>query len=151
MSDLKAKVSLPSLAVAPQASDSDRDLFARHYRALTEYTDALREGRCRRTTRFTADLAITLRPFGPLFMAWNMEILFVLYMNGGQRFNAIKRMLRPISSRVLADKLAALQALGLLAHGGSVPAYDLTTKGQVVARHLHPLLFFLNASPRPKG
>lgn len=143
MGHLNAKVSLPSLPVAP----TDRALFNRHYDGLVSYTDALRDGRCRKTTRFTKDLSATMAAFGPLFLAWNTEILFALYMNGALRFNAIKAKLSPVSSRVLTDKLRGLMNQGLVLRSDSKPMlYELTPRGEVVARHLHPLLFFLQTT-----
>ena len=131
------------------ATPTDRQLFADHYARLQAYTDRLRSGRCRRTQHFDAHrLGSTLTVFAPLFAPWNMQIVFALYMRGSLRFNEAKRLLAPISSRVLADKMAHLKHQGLVqrtAVDGRSP-YALTRKGEVAARHLHPLLFFLHES-----
>jgi DNA-binding HxlR family transcriptional regulator len=129
-------------------STSDRDLFARHLEDLVRYTDRLLEGRCKRTTRFDADLDATLRIFKPLFTAWKAEILFALYVHGPSRFGVVKRRLGPISSRVLSDKLAALQEEGLVTKqvDGQYAEYRLLAPGEIVARHLHPLLFYLHTA-----
>jgi DNA-binding HxlR family transcriptional regulator len=133
----------------PRPLETDRALFRRHLAALTEYTDALRDERCRRTTRFDAHVNKTLHVFAPLFTAWNPEILFVLYMHGPSRFSQIKRRLSTISSRVLTDKLRSCMAQGFITHevDGPNATYDLSARGGVVARHLHPLLFYLHTHP----
>lgn len=131
------------------ATPTDRQLFGEHYAALQSYTDRLRSGRCRRTQHFDAHrLGPTLTVFAPLFAPWNMQIVFALYMRGPLGFNDSKRLLAPISSRVLSDKLAHLRDQGLVQRapreGRSL--YALTPKGEVAARHLHPLLFYLHDS-----
>jgi DNA-binding HxlR family transcriptional regulator len=133
--------------------DSDRDLFARHFAGLVQYTDRLLEGRCKRTTRFDAGLDDTLRIFRPLFTAWKAEILFALYVHGPSRFGGIKKRLGRISSRVLADKLADLQAEGFVVKEpqGKFSHYRLLQPGEVVARHLHPLLFYLHTAGPPSS
>jgi len=135
--------------MAPLGEETDRALFRRHLEALTSYTDALRENRCRRTTRFDAHVDATLQVFSPLFLAWMMEILFVLYMHGPTRFSALKRHLGAISSRVLTDKLADVVQQGLVVRttNGKRIEYALRPRGDVVARHLHPLLFYLRTHP----
>lgn len=146
-----------SLLVQPKtlprtpAAPTDQALFRAHLEGLRTYTDALREGRCRRTNHFDERLEETLSVFGPIFAPWNTEILFVLYMRGPLRFNAIKRGLGRISSRVLTDKLQHLQKNVLVrrAPEGRAVRYELSAVGEVVARHLHPLLFFLNNRLQP--
>jgi DNA-binding HxlR family transcriptional regulator len=132
--------------VAGQPSDpTDVALYRQHFARLTEYTDRLREGRCRRTRRFDEGLAQTMAAFQPLFAPWNMQILFVLYMHGPQRFNALKRTMATISSRVLTDKLRHLASENLIVRTEApVSGYGLTAEGNIVARHLHPLLFHLH-------
>ena len=128
------------------AGPSDVTLYREHYQRLCEYTDALREGRCRRTRHFDDQLGATVSVFGPLFSPWNMDLLFALYMRDRLRFNELKRSLAPVSSRVLSDKLAALGSQGIVtrrAHKRQV-SYALTPRGGVIARHLHPLVFFLH-------
>lgn len=129
------------------AAPTDHELYRGHFERLRAYTDALREDRCRRTGHFEAhSLGETVGVFAPLFAPWNMEIVFALYMRGGLRFNEAKRLLAPVSSRVLSDKLAHLTREGLVRPRGE-GGYELTVKGDVVARHLHPLLFFLHEAP----
>lgn len=138
--------SLP-LAGVPGPPATDAALYREHYGRLLAYTDRLRDGRCRRTRRFDDHLTQTLSVFEPLFAPWNMEAVFALYMHGPQRFSQLKRTLGTISSRVLTDKLRHLVGVDLVRRGTSDdrPLYTLTTKGEVVARHLHPILFFLHS------
>lgn len=130
------------------ALPTDLELYRNHAANLRAYTEALREGRCRRTNHFDARLGETVHVFAPFFSPWNMEILFVLYMRGAQRFNRVKAILAPISSRVLTDKLLSLARHGLLTRSARdrAVAYALTSRGEAVARHLHPLVFFLHNS-----
>ena len=109
------------------------------------FTEALRTGRCRRTDRFDARLGETVSVLAPLTGPWNLELLFLLYMGGPQRFSALKRALGSVSSRVLTDKARHLEREGLVARqeAGRAVTYALTPRGETVARHLHPLLFFL--------
>lgn len=129
------------------SQETDRALYAEHYAILVSYTDRLREDRCRHTTRFDLHVDETLRAFAPLFTAWKAEILFVLYMHGPSRFTEIKRRLAPISSRVLTDKLQECMHEGWVAHAsGAQRGYSLLARGEAIARHLHPLLFYLNGT-----
>jgi DNA-binding HxlR family transcriptional regulator len=137
----------PSLPVLPTQA-TDVGLFLDHYRDLVEFTDRLREGRCRKTRRFGPDLAVTMQAFEPLFAAWTTQILFTIYMHGPQRFNALKGTLDGVSSRVLTDKLRHLARHGFLRHDAAARTYALSSQGDLVARHLHPILFALhNAVP----
>lgn len=67
-------------------------------------------------------------------------------MEGPLRFSGVKRGLGQVSSRVLTDKLRHLAAHDLVrreeAETGEV-TYFLTKTGEVVARHLHPVVFYL--------
>lgn len=129
------------------AAPTDLAAFREHFGALLGFTEALRDGRCRRTTHFEANLQETIGAFRPLFAPWNMEVVFLLYVAGPLRFNALKRKLEGVSSRVLTDKLRHLEAEGLLHRDASeegAVTYRLSIRGGVVARHLHPLLFYLH-------
>lgn len=128
---------------------TDVGAFREHDRITEAYTTALREGRCRRTTRFTHDVESTVGVLKPLAGPWNFEILFVLYMHGPMRFLELKRTLGRVSSRVLTDKLRALAADGFLARevDGRAVAYALSRRGATVARHLHPIVFYLRNEP----
>jgi len=122
------------------------EAFRAQYGLTVAFTDDLRERRCRRTDHFRERLGETMEAFKPLFAPWNMEILFLLYMQGELRFNGVKRALGGVSSRVLTDKLRHLAEEGLVhreEREGAVH-YRLTGRGDVVARHLHPLLFYLH-------
>lgn len=116
-----------------------------HDRLTKEFTDALREGRCRRSPRFHAHLGQTVGVLAPIVGPWNLEVLFFLYMHGPQRFSALKRGLGGISSRVLTDKLRHLAEHGLVERqeAGAAVTYALAPRGDVVARHLHPVVFHL--------
>lgn len=124
---------------------TDLEAFRAHHERTVDFTDALREGRCRRTDHFDATLAETMSVLRPLVGPWNLEVLFLLYMGGPQRFNALKRTLAGVSSRVLTDKVRHLEREGLLARRseGRAVTYALTTRGETVARHLHPIVFYL--------
>lgn len=116
-----------------------------HDRLTLDFTQALREGRCRRTRRFHEGLAETVSVLAPLVGPWNLELLFLLSMRGALRFNALKEALGGVSSRVLTDKLRHLERHGLVERqaGEGAQAYALTPRGDVVARHLHPIVFYL--------
>ena len=125
---------------------TDVAAFREHDRITASFTTALKEGRCRRTTRFTHDLGRTVAVLRPLTGPWNAEILFLLYMRGPTRFLALRRTLGSVSSRVLTDKLRGLVAEGLVARTqvGRAVEYALSPKGETVARHLHPVVFYLH-------
>lgn len=131
-------------AVLPP-SPADLDAFRRHHAATVAFTDALREERCRRTGRFDAGVGETVDVLRPLVGPWNLELLFLLYVGGPQRFSALKRTLGGVSSRVLTDKVRHLADEGLLARRseGRAVTYALTPRGETVARHLHPIVFYL--------
>lgn len=133
---------------------TDVAAFHEHDRITASFTSALREGRCRRTTRFTHDLPTTLEVLAPLRGPWNLEILFLLYMHGPTRFLALKRTLAGVSSRVLTDKLRALAEQGLVIREeeGRAVRYALAPTGETIARHLHPIVFYLRAvAPSERG
>ena len=84
-----------------------------------------------------------------LFQAWTIEILSLLALRPGTRFNEMKRALPGISSRTLSAKLSHLEAQGLLqrtVHEGRPVRveYRLTPEGLTVARLLAPVIGFLN-------
>jgi DNA-binding HxlR family transcriptional regulator len=124
---------------------TDVEAFLMHDRATAAFTEALRDGRCRKTARFSRDIGETVGVLGPLVGPWNLEALFVLYMEGPRRFSAVKRALPGVSSRVLTDKLRHLERHALVARTveGAAVTYALTLRGEIVARHLHPIVFFL--------
>lgn len=124
---------------------TDLEAFRRHDAFTQAFTEALRTGRCRRTDHFDAALGETVGALAPLVGPWNLEVLFLLYMEGPQRFSALKRTLGQVSSRVLTDKVRHLEREGLLSRReeGRAVAYALTPRGETVARHLHPIVFYL--------
>lgn len=127
---------------------TDLEVFQEHDRRTLAFSTTLKEERCLRTHHFDERLSETLEALKALFAPWNTEILFLLYMRDSQRFNQLKRGLGGISSRVLTDKLQHLADHGLVereeAQQGRRVDYRLTEHGLVVARHLHPLVFYLN-------
>lgn len=128
---------------------TELEAFRRHDGLTRDFSDALREGRCRRSDRYTTHLGSTMGLLAPLVGSWNLEILFALYVHGPQRFGALKRILGGVSSRVLTDKLRALEGNGLVSRHEEAPAvlYRLMPHGEVVARHLHPIVFYLRNQP----
>ena len=120
-------------------------LFREHFERTLAFSDALRDARCRRTDHFGARVAQTVAVFRPLEGAHKAELVFLLSMEGPRRFNALKRALGGVSSRVLTDKLRGLEADGLVERRDG--AYALTARGEAVARLLHPLVFFLHNEP----
>ena len=123
--------------------DARLQAFRAHFDATVTFTDELKELRCRRTDHFDIRLGETVDAFRPLFAPWNAEIAFYLYMNGPQRFNALKRGLGGISSRVLTDKLRHLVTEAMLERRDDA-SYHLTPHGERVARLLHPLVFYVH-------
>jgi len=127
-------------------TDPDVEAWKEHYGTLRAFTEGLKERRCRTTPHFREGLPDTVAAFKPLFAPWNMEVLFLLYMYGPERFNGLKRALGGVSSRVLTDKLRHLEGAGLLTRreDGEAVIYGLSDHGRRVARHLHPLMFYLH-------
>lgn len=144
---------MPGLKVASEPRRTSRQrappederlhAFRRHFDATVAFTDELKEMRCRRTDHFDARIGETVDAFRPLFAPWNAEISFYLYMHGPQRFNALKRGLGGISSRVLTDKVRHLMSEALLERRADA-CYHLTPHGERVARLLHPLVFYVH-------
>lgn len=126
-------------------SITELEAFLRHDALTRDFSDALREGRCRRSDRYTTHLGSTVGLLAPLAGPWNLEVVFALFVHGPQRFGGLKRTLAGVSSRVLTDKLRALEGNGLVSRRSEPPAvtYRLTPHGEVVARHLHPIVFYL--------
>lgn len=124
---------------------TDLEAFRVHDARTRAFTGALLSGRCRRTDRFEARLGETVGVLAPLVGPWNLELLFFLYVHGPQRFSALKRGLGGPSSRVLTDKARHLEREGFVAReeAGRTVTYRLTERGETVARHLHPIVFYL--------
>lgn len=125
----------------------DVEAFLAHDARTRAFTDALRDSRCRGRGRFDDHLEDNVAVLAPLVGPWNLELLFLLYMRGPQRFSALKRALGDVSSRVLTDKLRHLEREGHVERR-EVPeeravTYALTPRGGTVARHLHPIVFYL--------
>lgn len=133
----------PRRTVPP--SRTDLEAFRAHDAGTRAFTEALRDARCRRTDRFDARLGETVGALAPLVGPWNLELLFLLSMQGPQRFSALKRALGGVSSRVLTDKARHLEREGLVERreDGRAVTYALTRRGETVARHLHPIVFYL--------
>jgi len=111
------------------------------------FSEALREGRCKPSGRFKgAALSQTVRVLAALSGSWNSEILFTLLVHGPQRFGELRRTLGTVSSRVLTDKLRGLESEGFVVRRaeGRTVLYSLAEHGEVIARHLHPIVFYLN-------
>lgn len=140
---------------------TEADAFRVQDEVTEAFTTALREGRCRPQSRRGSSLPQHAAVLEPLAGPWNVEALFVLYLEGPSRFSALKRALGGISSRVLTDKLRHLADAGLVEREatGRAVAYRLSADGEVVARHLHPIVFYLRnraalrrpAKPPPPG
>lgn len=85
---------------------------------------------------------------GRLFQKWNLEILYLVGLQPGARFNALQKQLPGISSRTLSLKLKDLESLGYVTRNvvGDRPLrveYDITEPGRILARLTLPLLFHL--------
>ncbi len=75
---------------------------------------------------------------------WSPEIIYSLYIRKNMGFNEMKKVLR-ISSRVLSDKLKALEEAGIVVREVRTERpvrvqYELTEKGKTIALALVPLL-----------
>ena len=129
---------------APPTPD-DLEAFRLHDRSTLAFTQALRDGRCRGPGRFQENVGANVAALAPLVGPWNLELLLLLYVGGPQRFSALKRGLGGVSSRVLTDKLRHLERQTLLERREEPGAvtYALTARGGTVARHLHPIVFYL--------
>lgn len=129
---------------APPA-EADRALFAEHLARTEAFSETLRALRCSKSGHFDHDLRGTLDVFAPLFSSWNAEILFVLHVQGPQRFNRLKETLDPVSARVLTDKLRHLEEHDFVTRRDETDhiVYTLTPHGARTARLLHPLLYYL--------
>ena len=83
-----------------------------------------------------------------IFGKWGIEILVALYTLKAIRFEELRKTLRPISSRVLSQKLKLLENGGLLQRSilNTRPPsvqYSLTEKGLTVATLGEPVLLYL--------
>jgi DNA-binding HxlR family transcriptional regulator len=90
------------------------------------------------------NLGVTKAVFGK----WGIEILVAIYTLKALRFEELRKTLRPISSRVLSQKLKLLENGGLL-HRSIMDTrpprvqYSLTEKGLTVATLGEPVLLYL--------
>lgn len=79
---------------------------------------------------------------------WIVEIVYILFLRGSQRFNDLKSDLGRISSRTLSDKLKMLGDKNYVErklydeHPPRVE-YELTDEGRTVAQLLVPLVYYL--------
>ncbi len=90
------------------------------------------------------NLSVTKAIFGK----WGIEILVAIYTLRAIGFEDLRRTLRPISSRVLSQKLKLLENTGLLKRTilNTRPPrvqYSLTEKGLMVATLGEPVLLYL--------
>jgi len=80
-----------------------------------------------------------------VFGKWSIEILVTLYTLHPVRFEELKKLLRPISSRVLSQKLKTMENLGLVERtivDERPPSsrYALTEKGMTVSTLGEPVI-----------
>ena len=83
-----------------------------------------------------------------IFGKWGIEILVAIYTLGAMRFEELRKTLRPISSRVLSQKVKLLENAGLVHRSilNTRPPkveYSLTEKGLTVATLGDPVLLYL--------
>ncbi len=83
-----------------------------------------------------------------VFGKWSIEILVSLYTLNPIGFEDLKKVLRPISPRVLSEKLKTMESLGLVQRtivDTRPPStrYALTEKGLTVATLGEPVILFL--------
>ncbi len=83
-----------------------------------------------------------------VFSKWSLETMVLLYHERTMGFADLRRRLEGISSRVLSQRLKALQALGFVERSvvNSRPprvAYVLTYEGHTVSRLATPLFLYL--------
>jgi DNA-binding HxlR family transcriptional regulator len=85
-----------------------------------------------------------------IFGKWSIEILLVLYQARSIGFQDLRRHLKQISSRVLAQKLRLLEERGLV-HRAVLPTrptrviYSLTDDGLILAKLGEPVFLFLRS------
>ena len=83
-----------------------------------------------------------------VFSKWSIEILILLYSLRSMGFEQLRRSLEGVSSRVLSEKLKALETLGLvdrrvLSTRPPRVEYKLTERGLTVAKLGQPVLLYL--------
>ena len=83
-----------------------------------------------------------------IFGKWGIEILVAIYTLKAMRFEELRKTLRPISSRVLSQKVKLLENTGLVHRSilNTRPPrvqYTLTEKGLTVATLGEPVLLYL--------
>jgi DNA-binding HxlR family transcriptional regulator len=83
-----------------------------------------------------------------IFGKWGIEILVAIYTLKALRFEELRKILRPISSRVLSEKVKLLEDAGLVNRSilDTHPPraqYSLTEKGLTVATLGEPVLLYL--------
>jgi DNA-binding HxlR family transcriptional regulator len=88
--------------------------------------------------------------FAILFQKWNLEILYMLFLNKGTGFGEFKKALN-VNSRTLSDKLKLLQKHGYINRKvDSGPPlrveYTLTSKGKNSVLLALPLLYYSSSS-----
>lgn len=88
-----------------------------------------------------------------VFSKWSVEIIMLTYSMKSVGFGDLKRLLNPISSRVLSKKLKDLEELGFLEREvlESRPPkvrYALSERGEVLARLGEPVILYLRKSLR---
>jgi DNA-binding HxlR family transcriptional regulator len=91
-----------------------------------------------------------------VFGKWSLEILVLLYSLKKLGFEQISRALRPISRRVLSQKLKSLERGGLVrrtvvSRRPLRVEYSLTEKGLVLARLGEPVFLYLRLNRAPEG
>ncbi len=91
-----------------------------------------------------------------VFSRWVPEIIYALYIRGRLSFNEMKRAFG-VSSRVLTDKLRALEDLGLIRKEVDASVrpirvyYELTRLGREVGVALVPILTILKEVVKGRG
>lgn len=86
-----------------------------------------------------------------VFSKWSVEIIMTTYSMKAVGFGDLKRVLDPISSRVLSMKLKGLEELGFVKREviRSRPPkvrYTLSKKGEVLAKLGEPVIIYLRQS-----
>lgn len=97
-------------------------------------------------------MATLARDTGQVMHDRALEICFLLDQYGSLRYNELRRMLGPISTRTLADKLAFLHARGLVGrrlYDESPPRveYRLTDHGKAFTDLVFPVMLHTQAGP----
>lgn len=100
-----------------------------------------------------SSVEVNLNVTRKVFSKWSVDIIMSTYSMKSVGFGDLKRLLDPISSRVLSKKLKDLEELGFLEREVLVSRppkvrYTLSKRGETLAKLGEPVILYLRQSVR---